>query len=335
MVPAFSSSRLPFLFPAPTHPKRHILMKRTFCIALLLVVGCFYATAASVAVELMAQETQVSEEAKKERGYYMPTRITVVYSDEKVIAQEGIPEWLVEAVKVIRKFYPMYDKYFETEGHVPSGTIELIAESSGAIGWNSSASIGFSIEYIKPGAGGEKDWGMIAHELVHFIQNYQGGPGTGIPGWATEGIGDFVRHAFFEPEKEMRPVNPTRAKYTDAYQVTAGFFMYIVDAYDTDFVKKLNEMGRKRTYTVEIFEQSTGKNVDDLWAEYVEKILQPLQRENKRMVPATLFPNLMEHVKDFEAHFATLKEEPRPQRQPQQRGQGGGQRQRPQTEENS
>jgi hypothetical protein len=98
-------------------------------------------------------------------------------------------------------------------------------------------------------------------------------------------------------------------------------------------VKKLNEMGRKRTYSDDLFEQSTGKKLDDLWAEYVEKILRPLQRENKRVVPATMFPNLMQHVREFEEHFATLKEEPRPQQQPQQRGQGG-QRQRPQQPQN-
>ena len=291
------------------------------------------AAGSSVAFEPMAQETRASEETPQERGYYLPTRITVVYSDEKVIAQEGIPEWLAEAVKVVCKYYPIYDKYLETEGHIPLGTIELRAESSGPIGWNSSSTIGFSIEWIKPGAGGEKDWGMIAHELVHFVQNYPGGPGTGLPGWATEGIGDFVRHAFFEPEKEMRPVHPARAGYRDAYQVTAGFFMYIVDAHDRDFVKKLNAMGRKRTYSDDLFEQSTGKKLDDLWAEYVENILVPHQRENKRMVPATLFPNLMKHIGEFEAHFATLQEEPRPERQQPQGGQGR-QRQRPQPEQN-
>ncbi|MCL2710825.1 MAG: basic secretory family protein [Planctomycetaceae bacterium] len=271
---------------------------------------------------LLAQE---ATEPKPERGYYMPTRITVVYSDEKVIAQEGIPEWLTMAIKVIRECYPLYDKYLETEGFIPAGAIELRAESSGPIGWNSSTTIGFSIEWIKPGAGGAEDWGMIAHELVHFVQNYQGGEGTGIPGWATEGIGDFVRHVFFEPEKEMRAVNPDRASYTNAYQITAGFFMYICDAYDLDFVKKLNEMGRKRTYTVDIFEQSTGKKIDDLWAEYIEKVVRPLQQENKRIVPTTQFPKLMQSINEFKAHVATLSEEPRPR--PQQQGQQQGQRQ--------
>jgi len=294
------------------------LMKRTFsfCLAFALLLSVN---------GLIAQES--SEDTKPERGPYYPTRITVVYSDEKVIAEKGIPEWLAMAVNVIRENYPKYDKYFETEGHIPAESIELRAESSGPIGWNSSTTIGFSIEWIRPGAGGEKDWGMIAHELVHFVQNYQGGPGTGIPGWATEGIADFCRHIFFEPEREMRYVDPRRASYENAYQVTAGFFMYIVDVYDRDFVKKLNEAGRKRTYSPDIYEQSTGKSIDDLWTEYVEEVLQPLQEGRKGIVPAVRFPNLMQYKQEFEEHYATLKPEPRPQQQAQPR-QGQG-RQRP------
>ena len=289
-------------------------MKHFFYLAraFFFLIGCLLSATPAT---LNAQETaDITAEKPKERGYYMPTRITVVYSDEKVIAQEGIPEWLAMAVKVIRDCYPKYDKYLETEGHVPSGAIELKAESSGPIGWNSNTTIGFSIEWIRPGAGGEKDWGMIAHELVHFVQSYPGGAGTGIPGWATEGIGDFMRHVFFEPEKEMRFVG-AGASYTNAYQITAGFFMYIADAYDKDFVKKLNLMGRKRTYSDDIFEKSTGKKLDALWAEYDEKILQPLRANRKGIVPATQFPNLMKSIKEFDEHFATLKEEPRPQPQ--------------------
>ena len=277
---------------------------------------------------------QDATEPKSERGYYMPTRITVIYTDERVIAQEGIPEWLSKAVSVIRMYYPLYDKYLETEGHIPSGNVTLQAESSGPIGWNSSTTIGFNIDYIKPGAAGETDWGMIAHELVHFIQGYQGGPGTGVPGWITEGIGDYVRHAFFEPEREMRPVNAERARYINAYQVSAGFLMWIAEEYDLEIVPKLNAHGRHRTYSDDVFVEYTGKSLDDLWTEYAEKILRPLQAENKRMVPATMFPKLMKHLEEFKERFATLSEEPRPQPQGAG-GQGQGQRQRPRPPESS
>jgi len=293
------------------------------------LLALFFITGRSILfpVELKAQDIQQSE--LKERGYYLPTRITITYNDQSTIAEPGIPEWLAVAVNVIRELYPKYDKYLETEGHIPSGVIELRAQSTGPIGWNSSTTIGFNIDYIKPGAGGEKDWGMIAHELVHFIQNYQGGQGTGVPGWITEGIGDYVRHAIFEPEKEMRPVNPDRAKYTDAYQVSAGFLMWIAEAYDKDLVPKLNMHGRKRTYSDDVFEEYTGKKLDDLWAEYIEKIIRPLQQENKRLVPAIWFPKLMQHLQEFEKRFALLQPEQRPQEQ-QGEGRGQGRGQRPQ-----
>ena len=292
-----------------------MMKKSIFCIALIF------------AMSLSAIECRGTQEPERtqERGYYLPTRITIVYYDEAAIAEEGIPEWLAVAVNVIRDLYPKYDKYLESEGHIPSGAIELRAQSTGPIGWNSSTTIGFNVNYIKPGAAGEKDWGMIAHELVHFVQSYPGGPGTGVPGWITEGIGDYVRHAFFEPEKEMRPVNPDRANYTNAYQVSAGFLMWLAEYYDIEIVPKLNVLGRQRTYSDEVFVEYTGKNLDALWAEYVEKILKPLRDEDKRMVPATMFPKLMKHIEEFEKHFATLQPEQRPQQEQmeQQRGQRG------------
>ena len=283
---------------------------------LLITLGCLS--------DAKAQEA----EKTAERGYYMPTRVTIEYYDEDAIAEPGIPEWLAVAVNVIRELYPKYDKYLETEGHIPARAVTLRAQSTGPIGWNSSTTIGFNTTYIKPGANGEKDWGMIAHELVHFVQNYQGGEGEGVPGWITEGIGDYMRHAFFEPEKEMRVVNPDKASYTNAYQVSAGFLMWLADEYDLEIVPKLNKVGRQRTYSNEIFVEYTGKTLDDLWAEYVEKVLRPLQADDKRLVPAVRFPKLMLHLKEFEEHFSTLQPEKRPQ-QEEERGQRRGQRQRP------
>lgn len=287
----------------------------------LLLTSCLFVADSTFTVTAQTTETPASEEAgkQKERGYRLPTRITVVYWDEDVIAEKGIPEWTAEAVNVIREYYPKYDKYLETEGHLPPGTMELQAHRSGPIGWNNGAAIGFSIRWIKPGAGGENDWGMIVHEMVHYIQNYRSGEAKGLPYWAIEGIADFMRYAFYEPESEMLPVDPNMANYNDGHQVTAGFFMYIVDTYDTDFIKKLNRAARQLTYSGEMYEQNTGKKPDILWAEYVEKVLKPLQQENKRLVPAARFPNVMRHIKEFEEHFSTLKPEPLPR--PQQASQ--------------
>jgi len=177
---------------------------------------------------------------------------------------------------------------------------------------------------------------MVAHELVHVIQRYpggRGGQGQGLPFWAMEGLTDYIRHVHFEPEVQMRPFNRGE-NYDGNYQITAAFFMYIVDTYDKDFITKLNEMGRKRTYSADIFEKSTGKNVEALWAEYDEKVRQPHMAARTRMIPVVQFPNVMKHKAEFEENLAkslaaALNQEP-PQ-PPQQQGQGQRQgRQRPQ-----
>ena len=296
-------------------------MKHSLYIAFtfFLVFGYFYVASTPIAVNLMAQETPVAAEQPEERGYYLPTRITVHLYDEGAVAEPGVIEWLVTAVNVVREYYPLYDKYLESPGHVPSGHVTLQAQSTGPIGWNSATTIGFNVSYIRPGAAGQEDWGMIAHELVHFIQGYPGGAGTGVPMWITEGIGDYVRHAFFEPERPMRPIS-RNARYQDAYQVSAGFLMWIAENYNLNIVPLLNVHGRNRTYSAAVFEEYTGKELDELWAEYRETVIIPLANENRRMIPAQMFPKLMNHLEEFKAHFATLSAEPRPaQGQPPRR----------------
>ena len=115
---------------------------------------------------------------------------------------------------------------------------------------------------------------MVAHEMIHVIQRYGGGGGgrggTGIPMWAMEGVTDFARHAYYEPDVLMRPTNPERNTYRDSYQVTGGFFMWIEHAYDKEFVKKLNQHARSRTWSDDVFERYTGKDAETLWKEFGE-----------------------------------------------------------------
>jgi hypothetical protein len=269
----------------------------------------FYIALACFAMNCKAQTTT------QERGFFLPTRITAVLYDEATIAEPGIAEFLAVSMNVVREWYPIIDKYLESEGHIPAGDITLRAQSTGPIGWASGTTIGFNINWIRPGARGERDWGMVVHEVVHFIQGYRRGAGTGVPFWIMEGIADYVRHALFEPEVEMRPVNPDEASYTQAYQISAGFLMWIADTYNLGIVPKLNVHGRERTYSDDVFVEYTGKSIGELWAEYVEKILRPLHAENRRMVPAVMFPNLMQHLAAFRERIAGLEAEPRPEQE--------------------
>ena len=110
---------------------------------------------------------------------------------------------------------------------------------------------------------------MVAHELTHVIQSYRGAPRNA--GWVVEGIADYVRHYTYEPDATMRTIKKS-AKYTDAYQTAAQFMRWIEKKYDKEIVFKLNRALREREYNVAIFQKSTGKNVDELWAEFMETL---------------------------------------------------------------
>ena len=280
--------------------------------------------AVGLTANLKAQETEQTsnetavEEKIPERAPVQLEKITVTLEGEEVLKQEGINEWAGKAAKLVTEYYPKFDKLLETEGFVPPKELTVIFRKMDGVAFSTGTQIVISADWIKRQPG---DFGMVAHELVHNIQRYPGGRGPGgAPGWVTEGIADYIRHVYFEPEVPMRPINPERDTYTSSYQITAAFFMYIVATYDKDFITKLNAHARQRTYSDDVFEKYTGKKLDELHAEHIEKVVRPLQQENKRLVPDVRFPQLKEYRQEFDKRLAELRQQTPPQ-EPQQRRQ--------------
>ena len=256
-------------------------MKHSLCIALacFLLIGCLLVTDSPFAAKLKAQDTAVpvteataqedgekAEEPKK-RDPVQLTKVTVVIEGD-ALKQKGIHEWAGKAAQLVVEWYPIFDKIFETERFVPENEVTLVFRKIDGVAFTSGTTITISADWIRRSPG---DFGMVAHEMTHVIQRYPSGRGSGgIPTWAMEGITDFARHAYYEPDVLMRPVNLEQAKHTDSYQITGGFFMWIEHVYDKEFVKKLNQHARQRTWSDEVFEKYTGKNVEILWAEYID-----------------------------------------------------------------
>lgn len=113
-----------------------------------------------------------------------------------------------------------------------------------------------------------EDIDVITHELMHIVQNYTGN----VPGWVTEGVADYVRATEginnLNGKWTMPDVKPDHS-YSNAYRITARFLLWITQRYQKDFVIKLNEAARASTYTADFWKNNTGKNVDELWSEYV------------------------------------------------------------------
>ncbi|MDE1191721.1 MAG: basic secretory protein-like protein [Arachidicoccus sp.] len=113
-----------------------------------------------------------------------------------------------------------------------------------------------------------EDVDVVTHEVMHIVQSYHGNAG---PGWITEGIADFVRNQFGVNNKvaewSLTPFN-SKQSYTNAYRITARFFVWIQKKHDKTFVCELDAAMRSHTYTNDFWKNKTGKTVDELWAEY-------------------------------------------------------------------
>ena len=116
----------------------------------------------------------------------------------------------------------------------------------------------------------------IVHEMVHVVQQYgRGRRGNRNPGWLVEGLADYIRWFLYEPENLRPRVDPERAKYTDSYRTTGAFLDYLVREHDAELIVKFNAAMREGKFDDELWKESTGKTVDELWADYVATLKAP------------------------------------------------------------
>jgi len=88
----------------------------------------------------------------------------------------------------------------------------------------------------------------------------------------VEGLADYIRWHLYEPSEKRRRPDPERANYTDSYQTTAAFLDYVVATHDAKLIEKFNAAMRDGEYDEQLWEKSTGKSVEQLWAEYVRTL---------------------------------------------------------------
>jgi hypothetical protein len=110
-----------------------------------------------------------------------------------------------------------------------------------------------------------EDLGAMIHETVHVVQHYPRRRNN--PSWLVEGVADYVRFFKYEPGKLGR-IDPDRAHYNRSYRVTAAFLAYLAETYDRQIVLKLNTIMRTGDYRPEVFQELTGKTVEELDVEW-------------------------------------------------------------------
>lgn len=119
------------------------------------------------------------------------------------------------------------------------------------------------------------DIDVIVHEGFHLVQAYSFG---NVPGWATEGLADYVRWAYGRQNNgacwTMQRYAPGH-QYTDAYGVTARFFLWLESAHGPGLMRDLDTTLRSGAYDDTFWTSRTGQSVDALWAAYAADGDQP------------------------------------------------------------
>ena len=75
-----------------------------------------------------------------------------------------------------------------------------------------------------------------------------------------------------DPEVITKRINPDKSSYTNSYTTAAAFLIWIEAKKSRDIVPKLNLACHEGRYSVALFKEYTGQDVDALWKEFAESL---------------------------------------------------------------
>lgn len=182
--------------------------------------------------------------------------------------------WAEHAQQLVTDWFPLICRFLATQDFRPPRTVTLVFKKDLEVpAYTAGSTITINGKWVTDHP---DDFGMVIHELTHVIQAY---PDKGDkPGWLVEGIADYIRFYRYEPDVSRPRVNPQKATYHDAYRTTAAFLAWVMGRYDRSLVVRLDRALRNGTYSVDIFQQVTGKPVDALWTEFIQTLPPPVAR---------------------------------------------------------
>ncbi len=174
-----------------------------------------------------------------------------------------LKDWALRAQKDADAEYASICERLKSDGFTAPRQIMFIFKKDKGIAWTVGTTITYAEGWIKANP---RDTGTVIHELTHVIQSYHGKN----PGWLVEGVADYVRWFNWEPIDKRPRINAARAKYTNGYQDTAAFLVWIEKTHDKEFTAKANKAMRENSFSMDLFKTATGKDLETLWKEFAE-----------------------------------------------------------------
>lgn len=107
--------------------------------------------------------------------------------------------------------------------------------------------------------------GYFVHEMAHLAQQYT----AKAPDYWVEGIADYVRFKLGYTNGWICPQCSTDyPHYTSGYACAGAFLLFVDTTYDSNVVRQLSMALRQDSYSQAFFMKTTGKSLDELWAEF-------------------------------------------------------------------
>ena len=191
----------------------------------------------------------------------------IVLDISEVADSPNIVKWAEDSKTLCEEWFPILCRFLATDDWTRPKEIKLVFKKElQAPGATSGNTIHVSATWVEQHP---DDFGMVIHELTHVIQAYPNSRHK--PGWLVEGIADYIRLWKYEPEVPRPQIDRQKASYRDSYRTTAAFLAWASWKYDKRLVRKLDKALREGAYTDAIWFDVTGKGLDTLWDEFVEK----------------------------------------------------------------
>ncbi len=174
-------------------------------------------------------------------------------------------KWGLAAKELCEEWFPVLCKFLSTEGWAPPEVVKIVIKPDMKVpGSTSGSTISVNDSFITKHP---DDFGMVIHELVHVVQRYPNSHKGA--GWLVEGIADYLRYWKYESERPRHKIGEN-ASYRDGYSTAASLLAWIVWKYDRRTVRRLDAALRKGDYDDAIFRKITGRDLPELWDEFVK-----------------------------------------------------------------
>lgn len=174
-----------------------------------------------------------------------------------------LKEWAEDSKKLLLDWKPRLVNLLSSPGfEAPTSAEIVMRKTDKGVAGTANGKIYVSSHWIEKHP---EDIGLMVHELVHVVQDYP--PGAEF--WVTEGIADYIRWAIYEGKEQDWFQRPKGEKgYRQGYRVAGGFLLWLESNDAPGIVNKLNRALRAGEYKAELFEEATGKTLDELWDAY-------------------------------------------------------------------